>query len=279
MRNLFSANIRRLLKTAYFRIAAVILAAIGLFEITMVYMDFRTESGTPVFDSPLSSIAPLTAIAIAAVVSLYVGSEYSDGTIRNKIIGGHSRVAVLLSLLLTTVVGGWILAAVWSTAYLVPGVFLLESGNPPIMYVKLYLVTFLLLSVFSAIFTFVSIIIGNKAIAAVVCLLLVVLLMFQGMVVKSMLDEPEFYSPDYIITEESGEVQMGDPEPNPNYMPEGSMKRQVCEFLDDFTPGGQSVNLMGKLADRTAKVCSYNLVWIIVLSGVGLPLFHRKDLK
>ena len=100
MRKLITANIIRLFKTSYFRIAAVIMASIGVFEIIMVYCDFRFENGSPFFDGPLTSVVLIPVLAIAAVVSLFVGSEYSDGTMRNKIIAGHSGVSVCLSLLL-----------------------------------------------------------------------------------------------------------------------------------------------------------------------------------
>ena len=225
MRNLTAANVRRLLKTVYFRISAALMAVIGLFEIIMVYRDYRVENGDPYFDGPLASVAPLTAFAIAVIVSLYVGSEYSDGTMRNKVIAGHSRGTVYLSFLVNSIIGGWILAAVWSVAYLVPGAILMKGENPPIMYGILYLVMLLLLCVFSAIFTFVSILFDNKAGAAVVCMVLALLLIFQGIAIRTILDEPEFYAPisPGVMVADCDEIPYaGEPEPNPNYLPEGS---------------------------------------------------------
>ena len=281
MRNLTAANVRRLLKTVYFRISAALMAVIGLFEIIMVYRDYRVENGDPYFDGPLASVAPLTAFAIAVIVSLYVGSEYSDGTMRNKVIAGHSRGTVYLSFLVTSIIGGWILAAVWSVAYLVPGAILMKGENPPIMYGILYLVMLLLLCVFSAIFTFVSILFDNKAGAAVVCMVLALLLIFQGIAIRTILDEPEFYapiSPGVMVADYDEIPYAGEPEPNPNYLPEGSFGRKICTFLDDFTPGGQAIQLTDKIEDAS-KICAYDLSWIVILSGAGIILFRRKDLK
>ena len=281
MRNLTAANVRRLLKTVYFRISAALMAVIGLFEIIMVYRDYRVENGDPYFDGPLASVAPLTAFAIAVIVSLYVGSEYSDGTMRNKVIAGHSRGTVYLSFLVTSIIGGWILAAVWSVAYLVPGSILMKGENPPMMYGILYLVMLLLLCVFSAIFTFVSILFDNKAGAAVVCMVLALLLIFQGIAIRTILDEPEFYapiSPGVMVADYDEIPYAGEPEPNPNYLPEGSLGRKICTFLDDFTPGGQAIQLPDKIEDAS-KICAYDLSWIVILSGAGIILFRRKDLK
>ena len=280
MRNLTSSDIRRLLKTSYFRIADVFMVGTALFAFIMHYRDYKLADGSPYFDSLLTITAPIVFFAVAVFVSLFVGSEYSEGTMRNKIIVGHSRVSVYLSLTLTAVVGGWILAAVWSAVYLVPSVILMESESSLIMYGMLYLTMFLLLAAVSAIFTFASILIGNRAVAAVVCLLLAIALMLLGFIIRSWLDEPETYSPGMIveIADESGTMQMGEPKPNPNYMPEGSPARKICEFLNDFMPGGQSIQIMGSL-NEMAGFCVYDLAWIFAVSTFGILIFRRKDLK
>ena len=79
--------------------------------------------------------------------------------------------------------------------------------------------------------------------AAVVCILCALLLVMQGIVVKSMLEEPEFYAPEIIISDDGGVSYSGEMERNPNYIPEGSRKRAFYNFLMDFTPGGQALRL------------------------------------
>ena len=280
MRKLITANIIRLFKTSYFRIAAVIMASIGVFEIIMVYCDFRFENGSPFFDGPLTSVVLIPVLAIAAVVSLFVGSEYSDGTMRNKIIAGHSRVSVCLSLLLTSNVGGWTLAAILAASYLVPGVVLMRGEEKIDVYLRFFLAAALLMAVFSTIFTFLTLIIGNRAIAAVVCLILALLLIFQGMVVKSMLEEPEYYDSEQVFISDSGELKNpDDPVPNSHYMPENSLKRNIFEFLDDFTPGCQALQLIEKIKGSAIKIFIYDILLIFVLYSGCILIFRRKDLK
>ncbi|MGN1028118.1 MAG: ABC transporter permease subunit [Faecousia sp.] len=279
MTNLLAPNLKRLLKNSAFRIAAAVVAVIGLFEIFMMYRDSIIEMDTPYLDGGLFSLAALGVFALAAVVPLFVGSEYSDGTIRNKVVVGHHRASVYLSILITSVIAETLLILVWTAAYLIPGLILMEHANPLWVYLVLYLAMFLELAVFSAIFTLLTMTLGSKAGAAVVCILCALFLVMQGIVVKSLLEEPEFYSPGVIISDDGTITMEGEPEPNPNYIPEGSPKRAFYNFLMDFTPGGQALQISGYAADNLSKICLYDIGWLVVLMGAGVLMFRRKDLK
>lgn len=279
MTNLLLTNLRRLVKTRAFQLTAAAVAAIGLFEIFMMYRDSILEQETAYFDGGLFSFAAMGAFALAAVVSLFVGSEYSDGTIRNKIVVGHHRATVYLSMLMTSVIAEVLLILVWTAAYLIPGVILMEGANPFRVYLCLYLAMFLELAVFSAIFTLLTMTMGSKAGAAVVCILCALLFFMQAVVVESMLEEPEFYSPDIVISEDGSMVMEGEPEPNPNYIPEGSPKRAFYNFLTDFMPGGQALQIAEQSTDSLVKICLYDIGWLVVLTVAGVLIFRRKDLK
>ena len=279
MCNLLLSYMKRLVKNRAFQLAAAVVAVIGLFEIFMMYRDSIIEMDTPYLDGGLFSFAALGVFALAAVVPLFVGSEYSDGTIRNKLVVGHLRGAVYLSMLFTSLFAGTLLILVWTAAYLIPGVILMEHANPLWVYLCLYLAMFLELAVFSAIFTLLTMTLGNKAGSAVVCILCALLLVMQGIIVKSMLEEPEFYGPEIIVSD-SGEVSYsGEMEPNPNYIPEGSPKRAFYNFLMDFTPGGQALQISAQAIDNLSKMCFYDIGWLVVMTGVGVLIFRRKDLK
>ena len=279
MTNLIISGFKRLLKNGAFQITAAVVAAIGLFEIFMMYREAVIEMETAYFDSGLFSFAAIGVFALAAVVSLFVGCEYSDGTIRNKVVVGHHRGAVYLSMLLTSLFAEALLILVWSAAYLIPGVILMEHANPLWVYLVLYLAMFLELAVFSAIFTLLTMTLGSKAGSAVVCILCALLLLMQAIVVESMLEEPEFYAPEIIISDDGGVSYSGEMERNPNYIPEGSPKRAFYNFLMDFTPGGQSLQISAQATDNLSKMCFYDIGWLAVTIGAGVLIFRRKDLK
>lgn len=279
MTNLLLTNLRRLVKTKVFQLTAAAVAAIGLFEIFMMYRDSILEQETAYFDGGLFSFAAMGAFALAAVVSLFVGSEYSDGTIRNKLVVGHRRGVVYLSMLMTSVIAEVLLILVWTAAYLIPGVILMEGANPFRVYLCLYLAMFLELAVFSAIFTLLTMTLGSKAGSAVVCILCALFLMMQGIVVKSMLEEPEFYAPEIVISDDGGVSYSGEMDPNPNYIPEGSPKRAFYNFLMDFMPGGQALQIAEQSTGSLVRICLYDIGWLAALTVAGVLIFRRKDLK
>lgn len=279
MRNLIYANMKRIWKTRAFRMGAVFVAALALFQILVLYFDYVMNQGIPYFDNNLFSIAAMGIFPLAAFVPLYIGTEFNDGTIRNKLVAGQGRWAVYLANLVTAVIAGWLLIAIWSVVYLVPGVILLKSANPFSLYILVYVGMLCEMAVFSALFTFISMLLGNRAGSAVACILLTLVILIGGIVISATLEEEEFYSPEYQVSE-SGEIEyIGELQPNPNYLPEGSRKRAVYEFLLDFTIGGQALQIAGIQTEHINWMMLYDCGWFVVMSGIGVMIFQRKDLK
>ena len=81
----------------------------------------------------------------------------------------------------------------------------------------------------------------------------------HDIVIDSLLEAPEYYSPEFTVSE-TGEVSYtGELEPNPDYIPEGSPKRAFYSFLMDFMPGGQALQIAGHTVDSTDKMCYYDI--------------------
>lgn len=76
------------------------------FEVTLVkfqicsFIADMKQSGYPTaLDDRFFAYSFFIGILSAIFCSLFTGTEYSDGTIRNKIVVGHSRISIYLSLI------------------------------------------------------------------------------------------------------------------------------------------------------------------------------------
>lgn len=91
MRKLLSANFSRLWKSKLFRIELLTAAAISV--LCLFVNRFEGVSSVKYMDFPYFSQFIYDPLVFSAFIPLFVGTEYSDGTIRNKLSTGHSRTA------------------------------------------------------------------------------------------------------------------------------------------------------------------------------------------
>ena len=88
MRNLLRANFSRLWKSK-----ALWLCAAGAFAFSAAFLlGLRADpEGGTTLDEAFGQVFPFLPLLYAAFLSLFLGVEYQDGTLRNKIIAGHAR--------------------------------------------------------------------------------------------------------------------------------------------------------------------------------------------
>ncbi len=91
MGKLVASIFSRLMKNGLFWFLFVVLFLFGMYNSSS-----ESTSSTCSLDGCLFEFTPLMGIISAIFISLFIGSEYSDGVIRNKIITGHSRSSLYL---------------------------------------------------------------------------------------------------------------------------------------------------------------------------------------
>lgn len=221
-------------------------------------------------------------VVLAIFISLFVGTEYEDGTIRNKIISGHVRSDIYLVNVFVCCVAGWIMCLGCLISSLIVGIPLLGFFRSALSEILLQgICVFALSAAYTAIYCFFAMLISNRTITAIVCILLSFLLLFAGTIISDRLDESEYYYiPDGTLG--IGEIDDGSDSEwilNPDYL-EGT-ERRIYETIFEITPGGQSLQLSGMVneSNRYKKMFWASLAWIFVSCGCGLILFQRKDLK
>lgn len=133
----------------------------------------------------------------------------------------------------------------------------------------------ILSSVFTALFTLIAMLCQNKAHTTAGCILLTFALLFAGVYISSTLEEPEYLAA-YSYTENG--VTVEEPEQkNPYYI--SGVKRQVYECLLDLTPGGQVIQIGEMGAKKPVMLAVYDGLILLLVTGFGLVLFRREDLK
>lgn len=282
MRNLLSAGFLRLFRSKCLYVTLAVMAVIGAVEPIVGYAKMAELAAAGAEDAAVSLdsrffIFPLLAgILLSAFSALFVGAEYSGGTIRNKLVAGHSRPAVYLSNLILCAIAGVLLCLGYIAAVLAVGLPLLGPLRPPLPLTLWYIFCALVMTAaLAALFTMISMLCQSRAVTAVTCISLAYFLLFLGIFLNARLTEPELYPERQYV--EEGRIVTEAARPNLAYV--RGTKRAVYQFLYDL-PGCHVVQLAATL-DRGAPprlpLCS--LAVIILSSGAGMALFQRKDLK
>lgn len=277
MSKLLNANFMRLKKSKIFWSAAIFMTGLALL---MIYSNYKamSEGYEVTLEGTLFAFTTFMGMVIACFVSLFTGTEYSDGTIRNKIIIGHSRVEVYMANLITSMIGSVILALIY--------IFVYVGGSLPITgwFVGEMKITLgslgcalLLCAVFSAIFTFIAMLNQNKAVVAVISLIVSLVILFAGSYLKNILAEPEYYEGVVYMTEE-GVMERDKKIKNSRYIEPG-LQRDIYEFLDEFLPGGQQLQLSQSEVAEPFNYMGYSSIITLAVTGCGVIAFRRKDLK
>lgn len=281
MINLLSSGFARLKKSRLFWafcIIAFLWSALMNFlaydSVTAFGEIYLTASGGLYLMMPLFYIAPAEAIFCA----FFIGTDYSDGTIRNKVLVGCHRKDVYLSNFILTCFAGLMFCAAHLLGTLLVGLPLIG----PMIFTS---VSYTLLRLFysalvviltSAVFTALCTLNSNKTHAVVIGILLSVAMIVVGVSVYAVLEEPEYYNR-YVVTAE-GEEKVETGIPNPRYV--SSPARDVLEWVGAAIPMSASLDMMEpseEMPPIRIPLCQAGLAVILTLAGIAA--FERKDIK
>ena len=131
MLKLLRANFSRLWKTRAFWAAAAVSAMAGAGIPIKYFLDNRAEGSTLTPDTACFACAVLAPILLSVLIPLFLGSDYSDGTLRNKRVAGHTRGRIYLANLITCAAAGAMLCAAYLACYLALALPLLGGFDAP----------------------------------------------------------------------------------------------------------------------------------------------------
>ena len=216
-----------------------------LFGIFMAVMDYISTRQYGDYEAQITNVlfiyALTVAILIPAFVSLFIGTEYSDGTIRNKMIIGHTRTCIYLSNLIVCSTAGLGFCLSYIIGLIVAGLplYTIDTGILKGT-VILVLCSFVMSIAFTALCALTAMLCQNKALTAVINILTAFCLLVISLYITSRLSQPEVY-PGFGLNTETGKVEMADDVPNPSYL--RGTEREIYQFFNDFIPTGQAVNI------------------------------------
>jgi len=125
MSRLLAANLLRLKKSILFRMEMILMVVLGIYVAVVSYISIKEDGVSISLDNGFFHCAIVILILAAALCSLYLGTEYSDGTLRNKVVIGRRRSSVYLANLITCALACIILCALYFAASLCAGLPLL----------------------------------------------------------------------------------------------------------------------------------------------------------
>lgn len=274
MIKLLRAGFTRLRKNKLFWLLTVFSIGLALFMIYTQYSDMKKYEEVIEVEQLMLNYSMMVGIVIAIFTSLFLGVEYSDGTIRNKICIGHKRVNIYLSnLIIVTLTSlfSYILFLIIVASIGIP-----LFGTITIAQSKLLMLLgciFVTVIAYSSIFTFLAMIISNKTITAIVSIMLAFALMMNAMICFNKLEAPKTITEAAIV---NGETKIEEV-PNPKYPSE--KQKKVYRTMLDINPAGQMLQLAGRVVPNLSILPLYSLGIIVVFTGTGLVLFKKKELK
>ncbi len=275
MSKLLSANFMRLKKSMSFWIGMIIMSAAGIIAPIKRYTDMRNIGFGQNIEIGLFGCIQVVGVIMAVFCSLFIGTEHSDGTIRNKIITGQRRTTIYLSNVIISSIVGELMCAVYFIPYLCIGIPLLGGFSVDMKIILLFALTvFLLAIVFSSVFTLIAMLCQRKAVVVVRCMLFAYGFLLTGVLLNAMLEEPETITT-YSLNEDKEMVS--EEILNPRYL-EGT-KRAIVQTLYDINPGGQGIQCELLEAVNPERLPLYSLALVILTSGTGIFFFKKKDLK
>lgn len=197
-------------------------------------------------------------IALSVVVSLFIGTDFSDNTIRNKLITGQSRVSIFVANSITSIIvavcmymAGVVVACV--------GIPLLEKFELPIGKLLVQMASAVVaVSVIAIFVCTVTMVIGNRVISIIASMSSVIGLQ----VVASLLWANVNYYTDFGLLD--------------------SLQAKIDVFLFDWLPTCQIYRLTSIVEDIPKNIYLfpvYSVILILAVGTIGIIIFRKKNLR
>lgn len=260
MRNLIYVNMMRLKKSRIFCAGIIVSMAYVAFLLIMNYqeMAYSPETVISQLNWYFLSTLPITSAFCSVFSGLFLGTEYSDGTIRNKLMVGYTRKEIYCANLVAVFLANVFVYFAGCLVVAVVGPMFGWNLVAPMNFALRMFSGILMLGAYAGVFTLLSMLIDSKAVSAAGCMVFYAIL-FIG--------SPFLQAAVYSYYETMPW----------NYLPDKSIQ-PLLEFLYDFLPSGQVMQISG-ITLHPYRLPIYSVICIAITTVCGMAVFAKKDLK
>ncbi len=279
MRNLLSANFVRLRKNKALWVTCLICFVFSVFQVMTAALSVNVESAIEdgvYAEHFFMETVPMLGLFLGAFASLFLGTEHSDGTIRNKLSVGRTRSSIYLASYVSCLMGSVVLLVTWfigaSTFFLFSDLPL-ENGYPGLAQ-PLLLVMGVMMA-FSAIYTVIGNLSSSKANTVIICFSVFMAMTLTASLLYDRLCEPEMNGGYSMLVD--GEIVPVELTPNPLYI--SAPLRNVCQIILELIPTGQAILINNMDVIHPIRQFVFSLTVTSAAMFIGMIFFQKKDLK
>ena len=189
MTNMLRADFIRLKKSFAFRVSLIGMLMLASFFMYMqaTAMDYTVPLSRVIF-LPLS----MYGVVMAAFVSIFVGTDFSDGCIRNKLLTADRRSNVVMSQIIVSCVACVIVYMVVTAFTVGIGQFFFENNVDSATFLTYFLLGIGMSLVTGCLFSVTTLLCANKTHAVILCMGLAFGMLFLCLHTNALLVQPEY---------------------------------------------------------------------------------------
>lgn len=281
MIKLLNANFLRLKKEISFWLVAgvtfgiTILSVIDYYVMNIKYEKSDMDVEALTLNSMLFALVPVIGIIISFFIASYLGREYANNAIKNKIIAGRSRQSIYLANYVVCLVGSLFIYAMLFAGAFGLGIPMLGGWQGETSRLVVYIIVGVFLTAsMASIITMVCMLCSKRSVSAVSVILISAALVIFASIIYNQLAIPEMSS-EMIFTKNG--VEYSDPQPNPLYI--DGVHRKIFEFLMQFLPTCQGILMDHEEITQPVMNVVYSVITILAVNICGISAFRKKDIK
>lgn len=258
MIRLMRADLIRLIKSRAFRLSLIGMLALAAAFMTMqaTAMDYSVPLSRVIF-LPMS----MYGVAAAALVSVFVGDDFSDGFIRMKLPAVRERRSYVLSQAAVSCIACLAVYTAATVFTACTGPFFFENDVTAVDLIRFYLLGACMSLAAGSLFAVITMLCAEKTKAVIVCMGSAFFMLFLAMHTNSLLVQDRYK--DGIL--------------NPKYI--GGIRRVIYGLLHDLNPCGQAAQLSTWEVPHPFRILFFDLLLIILLTALCCRLFEKKNIS